>query len=119
QAASKAEAEIRDTQTEIGSVQDKLKNARTAAARKQLEATVDELQSELELARARSETLRNILLFASTGSGAGSNTLLAQVEELQRTVPEAAPSAPANTPSSEAQSKPTTSAPAPPRAEPA
>jgi len=89
QATAKTDQVVRDTQTEIDQSQDKLATA-TPRDRPKLQATLDELKSELALAQARSEALHNILQFASTGSaGASGGNLVAQVQELQGSVPEA------------------------------
>ena len=89
QTAAKADQTVKETQAEIEQVQNKLGTV-SARERPKLEATLDELKSELALAQARSEALHNILQFASTGSaGASGGNLLAQVQELQRAVPEA------------------------------
>ena len=89
QIAAKTDQMVKDTQAEIEQLQNKLQTV-TARERPKLEATLDELKSELALAQPRSEALHNILQFASIGSaGASGGNLLAQVQELQRSVPEA------------------------------
>src|SRR5438874_4499969 len=88
QTTAKTDQLVRDTQTEIDQLQDKLPTA-TPRERPKMQATLDELKSELALAQARSEALHNILQFASSGSaGATGGNLVAQVQELQRSVPE-------------------------------
>lgn len=117
QIAAKTDQAVKDTQAEIEQVQDKLQTV-TARERPKLQATLDELRSELALAQARSEALHNILQFASTGSaGASGGNLLAQVQELQRSVPEAAVINPSST--TDGQSKSSTSAAAPTQTSPA
>lgn len=109
QIAAKTDQTVKDTQAEIEQVQNKLQAA-SARERPKLQATLDELKSELALAQARSEALHNILQFASTGSaGASGGSLLAQVQELQRSVPEATLNSSNPTPA-EGQSKATASA---------
>lgn len=79
---------IRDTQAEIEQNRNELDKARPSA-RPKLQATIDELQSELALAQARSDAVHNILQFTNAGSsGVSSGNLLAKVQELQRSVPE-------------------------------
>ncbi|PYY19507.1 MAG: hypothetical protein DMG60_04070 [Acidobacteria bacterium] len=104
QLAAKTDQVVRDTQAEIDQLKEKLGTV-TARERPKLQATLDELESELALAQARSEALHNILQFASTGSsGASGGNLLAQVQELQRSVPEATRSN-ASIPATDGQSK--------------
>jgi len=104
QLAAKTDQVVRDTQAEIAQLKEKLGTA-AARERPKLQATLDELESELALAQARSEALHNILQFASTGSsGASGGNLLAQVQELQRSVPEATRSN-ASIPATDGQSK--------------
>jgi small-conductance mechanosensitive channel len=89
QATAKTDQVVHDTQIEIDQLQDKLASA-ASRDRPKLQATLDELKSELALAQARSEALHNILQFASLGAaGASGGNLVAQVQELQRSVPEA------------------------------
>ena len=79
---------IRQTQSEIAENRSKLEKARPPD-RQKLQATIDELESELALAQARGDALHNILQFTNTGaSGASAGNLLAQVQELQRSIPE-------------------------------
>src|SRR5438874_4571776 len=104
QTTAKTDQLVRDTQTEIDQLQDKLPTA-TPRERPKMQATLDELKSELALAQARSEALHNILQFASSGSaGATGGNLVAQVQELQRSVPEATLSN-ASIPATDGQSK--------------
>ena len=91
---------VRETQTEIDQIRNQAQSARPAQ-RQKLQATLEELQSELALAQARSEAVHNIIQFANTGSGgASSENLLSQVQQLQRSVPEVAVSSPTATPGS-------------------
>jgi len=60
--------------------------------RKMLESEVAETEDELELLKARHETLQNFLQFASgMSTGTGPKGLQAQIEELARTAPVALP----------------------------
>ena len=97
QAAAKAEARAHDTQVELEGLKQQLQSA-PRAKRLSLQSAVDEVQSELDLAQARSETLRSILQFATTAGNSGKGSLLAQIEELQRALPEVSGTAP-STPS--------------------
>jgi hypothetical protein len=78
QAAAAAEKEVRETQAEIESLKQKLQTAQGQSQR-QLQSTIDEVQSELNLAQTRSETFRSILQFVN-GAGAGAGNLLAQID---------------------------------------
>lgn len=91
QASTQADTTLRETQAEVDQLRDKYAKA-TARDRQKLQSTLDETEAELALAKARSDALHNMLQFVNTGS-AGSGNLLSQVQELQRSVPEAAPEA--------------------------
>jgi small-conductance mechanosensitive channel len=102
QASSQTDQLVKDTQNEMDGLRQKLATAR-GKARKTLQSTLDELQAELQLAQARSEAIHNMLQFVNTGAtGTSSNNLAAQIQELQRSVPEVAPAttAAANAPES-------------------
>ncbi len=75
-------------QAEIDSFKHQLETA-TGKKRQSLESSVAEVQSELDLAAARRDTLQTMLQFAGGAGGASAGSLLAQVEELARTVPAA------------------------------
>lgn len=81
-----ADTEVQQTQDELNSDKDKLQATR-GAQRQKLQAEIDELQSELGLAQTRSKTLHDILQFVSGASGSSGN-LFAQIDQLQRSVPE-------------------------------
>lgn len=86
--AAQTDDTIRQTQVEIEQTRNELDKARPSA-RPKLQATIDELQSELALAQVRSDAVHNILQFTNAGSsGTSSGNLLAKVQELQRSVPE-------------------------------
>jgi small-conductance mechanosensitive channel len=96
--AAQADQLVRETQTEIDQIRSQAQTARPPQ-RQKLQATVEELQSELALAQARSEAIHNIIQFTNTGSsGASGENLLAQVQQLQRSVPEVSVSNPSTTP---------------------
>ena len=90
--AAAAEAEVKDAQREIASLRDQIGQA-TGTKRRDLQIQLDELDSELALAQTRSATLRDMMQFVS-GAGASSGSLSAEIDELQRSVPEAAPANP-------------------------
>jgi small-conductance mechanosensitive channel len=96
--AAQTDQLVRETQTEIDQIRTQAQVARPPQ-RQKLQATVEELQSELALAQARSEAVHNIIQFTNAGaSGASGENLLAQVQQLQRSVPEIAVSNPSTTP---------------------
>jgi hypothetical protein len=66
--AAQTDQLVRETQTEIDQIRNQVQNARPAQ-RQKLQATLEELQSELALAQARSEALHNIIQFTNIGSG--------------------------------------------------
>jgi small-conductance mechanosensitive channel len=80
-----ADAEVRDAKTELEGLKQKLQTAQ-GKDRRELQSTIDELQSELSLAQTRAETFHSILQFVGGAGAAGS--LLAQIDELQKSIPE-------------------------------
>jgi small-conductance mechanosensitive channel len=86
QAAAAADKEVRETEEELESLKQKLQTAQ-GAKRRELQSTIDELQSELNLDRTRSETIRSVLQFVGE-AGIGGTNLQAQIDELQHSVPE-------------------------------
>jgi hypothetical protein len=101
QLAARTDQQVTDTQNEMNGLRQKLPAARGKVLA-DIRATVDELQAELDLAKARSETIHEMLQFVATGSSsaAGSN-LAAQIQQLQRSVPETASATPLATRSGE------------------
>lgn len=108
-----AENEAKQTQAEADSVRAQLDRA-PARKRAALQAQLDELESEIALAQTRSQTLRQMLQFVS-GAGANGANLAAQIQELQRSVPETLPASPnsdgkatpaANSPAAQANRRP-------------
>jgi len=90
-AAASAEADARTAQAELDSLREKIQTA-PEKNRRQLQSTIDEVQSELNLAKTRSETFRSIVEFMGDGGGAGTGSnLRAQIDELQKSVPELEP----------------------------
>ncbi len=86
QAAAAADAEVRARQADIQSLK---KQSETAKGRKRrtLDSQIAALQSELELEQTRRDTLRGIVQFVG-GRGGSHGDLTAQIEALQRSVPE-------------------------------
>jgi small-conductance mechanosensitive channel len=88
QLSAKLDNQVRELQSELESLRRKLESAR-GPQRQLLESTVAEVQSELDLANVRRDTLRSMADFvsgASTG-GLGATGLRAQIEALARSVP--------------------------------
>ncbi len=86
--AAKSDQLVKQTQLEVDSLREKL-DAATGKRRESLRSQVAEVQSELELAETRRDTMRAMVEFmgGANSGGTGSSTLRAQVEELERTVP--------------------------------
>jgi small-conductance mechanosensitive channel len=84
--AQAADQKTQQTQAELDADKKSLATAR-GANRQKLQSTVDELQSELALAQDRSQTLHQLVQFISGSSGTGGN-LSAQIDQLERSVPE-------------------------------
>ena len=86
----KLDKEIQESQVELDQLRQKLESAR-GRKRSDLQAAIAETQSEVELASARRDSLRNFADFASgTGAnGLGATGLRGQVEALARSVPAA------------------------------
>ena len=81
-------AQIQSLQERIKALQRERARAR-GKARQALDTQLANAQSELNITQARADALINMAAFTSgTGSTSGLNGLLAQIEELQRTVPE-------------------------------
>lgn len=86
----KSNQKIDEVQHELDSLKQQLAAA-TGRKHQTLEAEVGETQDELELLKARHETLQNMMQFASgMTASTGAKGLLAKIEELARTVPAAA-----------------------------
>ncbi|HLY98212.1 MAG TPA: mechanosensitive ion channel domain-containing protein [Candidatus Angelobacter sp.] len=84
--AQAADQELKQTQAELQSTKDQLQTAR-GADRQKLQAQMDELQSEINLAQTRSKALHDLLQFTGSASGSEGN-LVSQIDQLQRSVPE-------------------------------
>jgi len=85
QLVNKAELSVQQRQAEVDATRRQLANAQ-GKKRQDLEAILSEIQSELDLASARRDTLQNMVQFAGGAGKVGSGNLLTQVEELARTV---------------------------------
>ncbi len=102
--AAKSDAEIKAAQDRLKALQDQLA---TAGGRKRRELTpqIAAAQSELDLAEARGEAVHTILQFESGNfhqeAGLNAGGLTGQIEELEKSIPEAErnarPAAPAST----------------------
>src|SRR5260221_2608600 len=90
ESANKADQQVKTLQQELDGFRQQLVTA-TGSRRTTLQAIISETEGELELFQARRDAVRNMLQFATgtAASGLGSGSLLAQVEELARTVPAA------------------------------
>lgn len=89
-AASAADTEVRQTQSEIEQLRAQLAKA-PLRRRRALQNRLNALESELRLAQARSETLRALMSFVNaSGTQASGGNLPTQIDELQRSVPEIA-----------------------------
>lgn len=86
--ASKAEAQLKNAQTELESLGRQLDKA-SGPKRRIVEAEIAEVQSEFDLAQARRDAMRNMVQFIAGAGNSASVTgnLKAQIEELQRAVP--------------------------------
>lgn len=89
-ATNQLEAQIKQKQAQAEGIRRKLPAA-TGKNRTHLEASLSELESEIELAQTRRDTMRNLLEFLTTTSSnaTGNGTLQSQVEQLAKTVPDA------------------------------
>ncbi len=93
QLASKADDQLNEKQQELADLQKKLATSR-GNDRKVIQATMDETQSEVQLAQMRHDTLKNMLQFVASGTNdkrPGHSALVAQVNELEQSVPEIKP----------------------------
>lgn len=118
QLVNAANQQIQQRQAEIDSFKQQLEKA-TGRKRKTLESTIAETQSELDLATARRDTLQNILQFVGGSGASGGGTLLAQIDELARTIPAAtAPRTTAAEGSTNRSATPPVTIPIKPNAEP-
>ncbi|HEU4415123.1 MAG TPA: mechanosensitive ion channel family protein, partial [Candidatus Angelobacter sp.] len=88
--AAKADAQVKGLQQELDGFHQQLLTA-TGKKRETVQAIISETEGELELFQTRRDTLRSMLQFATgtAANGLGSGSLLAQVEELARTIPAA------------------------------
>ena len=92
QAAARASDRVNSIQSQIQNIDGELKKA-PARSRATLTGQRNELEAELGLAKEVQMTVQNITRFASTQeSGSGpAGTLTAEINQLERSVPEAAP----------------------------
>lgn len=88
--ANKADQQVKGLQQELDGFHQQLLTA-TGKKRTTLQAIISETEGELQLFQTRRDTVRSMLQFATgaAASGLGTGSLLAQVEELARTIPAA------------------------------
>jgi small-conductance mechanosensitive channel len=86
--ANRLDQQLKETQSEADDVRRRLQTA-TGRTRTHLEASLAELQSEIELLQTRRDVMRNMVQFLSSTStnALGTGTLQSQIDELARTVP--------------------------------
>jgi small-conductance mechanosensitive channel len=94
-AATRADTLVQQTQAELQSLKETL-DATPAGKRRQLQAQIEEIQSELALFQARQQALHNLLDFAGGASKGRGTSLRAQIDELAHAVPAALSGATAN-----------------------
>ena len=97
--ASDAQAAVERIQAEANALERQIASA-ASRARGVLQGQLAETRSELALAQARAQALKSLAEFAAQGGGGGG--LLGQIDELERSVPEAR-AAPAAQPAQAAQ----------------
>ncbi len=85
--AAAADAQVHDTEVELQSTKAKLEKA-NGSARRKLQSTIDELQSEIDLDKTRSKTLHDILQFVGAAGTRESGGLSTEIDQLQRSVPD-------------------------------
>ncbi|PYX82098.1 MAG: hypothetical protein DMG70_16455 [Acidobacteria bacterium] len=97
QLSAKLDSQIRESQAELEKLRQKLETA-SGRNRKALQSAIAETQSELDLANARRDAIRNMAEFVSgaSTSGLGTAGLRAQIEALARSVPPELVQAPAS-----------------------
>jgi small-conductance mechanosensitive channel len=95
QAAQRADKDVQDTEAELQSVRVKLASA-PSSKRILLQSQAAELQSELDLLRARRDAVQSMVEFvSSSSSGGGGGSLRAQIDGLARSLPAALTRSPA------------------------
>lgn len=87
QLAAKLDQQVQQSQSELQADRQKLEAA-TGKKRRELEATIAELQSEIDLANARRDIIRKMADFvgSASSSGLGTGSLRGQIDALARTV---------------------------------
>ncbi|MGH9523073.1 MAG: mechanosensitive ion channel family protein [Terriglobales bacterium] len=84
QMAASADAEAKERESQLQTLIGKVQAAH-GAARRDLQAQSDAVQSEVQLEQTRAQTLRTLAQFSGASS---SGSLLTQVDELEKSVPE-------------------------------
>ncbi len=88
QLANKLDQQVKDTQAELQSDREKLEHL-SGKKRQDMEATIAELQSEIDLANARRDIIEKMADFVggSSTNGLGTSSLRGQIDALARTLP--------------------------------
>jgi len=88
QLSAKLDKQVQESRAELQALRQKLQTA-PESRRKALEASIAEVQSEVDLADARRDTLHSMAEFVggTSASGLGASGLRAQIEGLARTLP--------------------------------
>jgi small-conductance mechanosensitive channel len=88
QLATKLDQQVKDTQAELQSDREKLEHL-GGKKRQDMEATIAELQSELDLSNARRDIIVKMADFVggSSANGLGTSSLRGQIDALARTLP--------------------------------
>jgi small-conductance mechanosensitive channel len=87
QLAANLDQQVKQAQAELQSDRHKLEGA-TGKKSRDLQATIGELQSEIDLASARRDIVRNMADFVGgSSSGMGTSSLRGQIDALARSVP--------------------------------
>lgn len=91
--AADADAEVKEAQDRIRALQQKLARPTRARGREMINSEIAAVQGRLDLAEARAEALHSVLKFEGGGlhseSGASASGLFGQIEELEKSIPEA------------------------------
>jgi small-conductance mechanosensitive channel len=86
--ANRLEQQVKDRQAQVEELRRKIQTS-SSSARTRLEASLSEVQSEIDLLQTRRDALKNMLQFLSSSNtnALGSGTLQSQIDELAKTVP--------------------------------
>jgi small-conductance mechanosensitive channel len=109
--ATKAQNQLKQSQEELAALQKELGTA-TGKKLQTLRAQIAETRSEADLAQARSDTLNGFAQFLTSAASGAHGSLLAQIDELERTVPELRSTVPSGAKTAAATNANTPAAPA-------